>query len=55
MSQKEKTPGKELKKIETNNLPAKMFKTLIIRLCNKLRGRIDKLCENFNKVRKHKK
>ena len=35
--------------METSNLPDAEFKTLIIRMLNKLRGRIDELNENFNK------
>ena len=43
------TTEKELNKIETGNLLNAEFKTLVIRMFNKLRGRVDKLSQNFNK------
>ena len=33
----------------TSNLPVTEFKTLVIKMLNELRGRIDNLSENFNK------
>ena len=55
-----KTPEKELNKVETNNLLDAEFKTLVIKMLNKLRGKVDELSENFNKEtgnkrRNHKK
>ena len=41
--------------MEVSNLPETEFKTLVIRMPKKLRGRIDKLSENFNRDSKHKK
>ena len=35
--------------METFNLLNSEFKTLVLRLLNKLRGRVDELSENFNK------
>ena len=35
--------------METENLTDAEFKTLVIRMFNKLRGRVDKLSQNFNK------
>ena len=35
--------------METSNLPDAEFKTLVIRMLNELRGRVDELSENFNK------
>ena len=32
-----------------NNLPDVEFKTLVIRMLDKLRGRVEELSENFNK------
>ena len=44
-----KAPEKELNKMETSNLPNAGFKTLLIRILNELKGRVDELSENFNK------
>ena len=49
--------------METRILPDAEFKTLVIRMLNEFRGRVDELSENFNKeigtiktkVEKHKK
>ena len=35
--------------MEPSHLPAAEFKTLVIRMVNDLRGRVDKLSQNFNK------
>ena len=35
--------------METSNLPDAEFKTLVIKMLNELRGRVDELSENFNK------
>ena len=35
--------------MEISNLSDEEFKTLIIRMLNELRGRVDELRENFNK------
>ena len=42
MKEPNKTPGKELNKMETSNLPDAEFKTLVIRMFNDL-------SKNFNK------
>ena len=49
MKEQNKTPDKELNKMETRKLLDTEFKTLVIRMFNKLRGRIDELSENPNK------
>ena len=49
MKQQNKTPEKEINKIETSNLSDGEFKTLVIIMLNELRVRIDELRENFNK------
>ena len=41
MKEQDKTPEKELNKMETSNLPDAVFKTLVIRMLDKPRGRID--------------
>ena len=48
LKEQNKTPEKYLNKMETSNLPHAEFKTLVIRMFNELRGRIDELSENFN-------
>ena len=35
--------------MEISNLPDKVLKTLVIKMLNRLRGKIDELSENFNK------
>ena len=41
--------------MESSNLTDAEFKTLVIKMLNELRGRIDELSENFNKeIKKHK-
>ena len=49
MKEEGKTPEKELNKMEASNLLDTKFKTLVTRMLNELRGRVDKLSENFNK------
>ena len=48
MNEQDKSPEKELKKIEASNLTDTEFKTLVIIMLNEFRGRIDKLSENLN-------
>ena len=48
MKRKNKTPEKELNKMETHNLPEAEFKTLVIRTLDELR-RVDEFSKNFNK------
>lgn len=48
MKEQSKVPEKELKKIETSNLPVAEFKTLLIRRFNKVRERVDELNGNLN-------
>ena len=56
MKEYDKTPERELNKMETSNLRDAEFKTLVIRLLNELWGRRDDLSENFNnKIRNIKK
>ena len=47
----EQTPEKELKKIEIINLSDAEFKTLIIRMLNEHRGRVDELRVNLNNIK----
>ena len=49
MKEQNKTPEKETDKMETSNLVNVEFKTLVIRMLNKLKGRVDDLSEDFNK------
>ena len=49
MKEQDKTPGKDLNKIEASNLLDVEFKTLVIRMLNELRGRVDEVSENFHK------
>ena len=49
MKEQNKTPDKELNKMETNNLLDTEFKTLFVRMLNELKRRVDELSENFNK------
>ena len=49
MKDQDKTPEKDLNKMKTSNLTDAEFKTLVISMLGKLRGRIDQLSENFNK------
>ena len=49
MTVQNKTPEKELNKMETGNLPDAQFKTLMIRMVNEQGGRVDELHENFKK------
>ena len=48
MKEQNKTPEKELNKMETNNLPDAEFRTLVIRMLREFRGRVDELSKNFN-------
>ena len=43
MKEENKTPEKELIKMETSNLPDIEFKTLVIRMLDELRGRVEEL------------
>ena len=49
MKGQNKIPYKELNKMETISLSDTKFKTLLIRMCSELRGRVDELSENFDK------
>ena len=52
VKEQNKTPEKELNKMEISNLPDAESKTLVIRMLNELRGRVDELRENFNSIKK---
>lgn len=41
--------------MESSNLPDTELKTMVIRMLNKLRGRIDEFSENLYRDRNHKK
>ena len=49
MKEQDKTPEKELNKMETSNLPDAEFKTLVIKMLSELRGKSEELSETFNK------
>ena len=49
MKEQNKTPGKELNKMENSNLKETVFETLTRRILNELRGKVDELSETFNK------
>ena len=49
MREQKLTLVKELNEMETSSLPESEFKTLVIRMVNELRGRIDELSENLTK------
>ena len=54
MKEQNKTPEKEFTKRKTSNILDAEFKTLVIRMLNELKGRVDELRENFNKEIKNK-
>ena len=49
MKKQNKPPGRELNTMEARNLPDADFKILVIKMLAELKGRVDKLIENFNK------
>ena len=49
MKEQNKTPEKELSKMKTNNQPDEEFKSLVLRMLNKLRERIDDLVRTSTK------
>ena len=49
MKEQNNTPEKETNKMETSNILDAEFKTLVIRMLNELRGRIDQQSENLDK------
>lgn len=53
MKGQNKVPGKELNKMETNNLRDAEFKTFVIRILNELRERVNEFSEIFNKEREN--
>ena len=52
MKEQNKTPEKELNEREITNPADAEFKTLVLRTFNGLRGGVDELGENLNKVNK---
>ena len=44
-----KITEKALNKMKTSNIPEAELKTLVIRMLNEHRGKVDELNENFNK------
>ena len=52
MKEYNKTPQKELNKMETSNPLDAEFKTLVERMLNELRGRAGELGENFIIIKK---
>ena len=48
MKEQDKTPEKELNKMNASNLPGAEFKTQEIWMLGDLKGRIDYLSENFS-------
>ena len=55
MKEQNKAPEKELNKMETSNLLDADFKTLVIRMLKKLRGRVDESDNFYKGTKKHKK
>ena len=49
MKEENKALEKELNKMETSNLSEAEFKTLVIRMLQELKGRVDELSENFKR------
>ena len=49
MKEQNSTPEKELNKMEIRNLLDAEFKTLALKVLNKLKGRVDELSENLHK------
>ena len=49
MKEQNKTPEKELNKMETNNPPDSELKILAVSMLNNVKGRVDKFSENFDK------
>ena len=52
MKGQNKTPEKDLNQMERSNLLNAEFKTLIIRMLNEIRGRVDELRISTNRNRK---
>ena len=48
MNEQIKTPEKELNEMEISNLSQAEFKTLVIRMLNELREKVNELEENFS-------
>ena len=48
MKEQNKSLEKEINKMETSNLLDVEFKTLVIRMLNELKGKVDKCSEKFN-------
>ena len=55
MKEQNKTPEKELNKMETSQPLDSEFKAMVIRMLNEFRGKADELRENFNSIKKDKK
>ena len=49
MKEQNRVLEKDLNKVESSNLKESEFKILVIKMLNELRGRVEKLSENFNK------
>ena len=49
MKEQEKSPEKQLEEMEESNIPDTEFKTIVIRMLKKFRGRMAELSENLNK------
>ena len=49
MKEQNKTPEKELIKMETSNLLDAEFKTLVLRMLSELRGRVEELSESIER------
>lgn len=49
MKEQQKSPEKEPNEKEANNLPGRVFRTMVIKILKKLRARMDELSENLNK------
>ena len=49
MKGQDKTPEKQLNEVETDNLPEKEFRTMIVKMIQDLRNRMEKMQEMFTK------
>ena len=57
MKEQEKSSVEEINKMYTNNLPPIEFKSMLIRILRKLRGRMDEIGENINRdssIKRHR-
>ena len=49
MKEQNKTPEKQVNKMQSSHLPDGEFKTLVIRMLNELKGRVNEISGSFSK------